>query len=96
MMVENPTPGCNQKCVAEIAKCDDFAHSINVHKFCITTGMVDTTLCKKSQQSTYAVPGDTIVRPTAGKKGHWDINGKCGLGFATQYDDKVDWCGHYK
>ena len=93
MMVENPTPGCNQKCVAEIAKCDDFAHSINVHKFCITTGMVDTTLCKKSQQSTYAVPGDTIVRPTAGKKGHWDINGKCGVGFATQYEDKVDWCG---
>ena len=92
-IVEHPDPLCNQKCVGEIATCGDFAHSINVHRFCETTGMADSTLCKKSQQSTYVVPGSTLVRPTAGKKGHWDINGKCGLGFATQYDDKVDWCG---
>ena len=93
--VEHVDPACNQTCKPTIATCKTFSRSVNVNRFCSATGE-DSNLCRAIAKGTYIKSGPVIKRQTAGKEGHWDIQGKCGLGFAAKYDPEVDWCGPLK
>ena len=90
--VNHPNPECNQTCNNTIETCKTFSHTINVRRFCDSSSQ-DSRECRAVAAGTYNKEGEMIMRQTAGKDGHWDVKGKCGLGFAYKFDANVDWCG---
>ena len=82
-----------QNCMKNISECSLFSRTENVRNYCDIT-QDDSKFCTMSWLNTRFKPGEVAIRQTNGKKGHYDDNGKCGVGFATKYDPKVQWCNN--
>ena len=82
-----------QNCMKNISECSLFSRTENVRNYCDIT-QDDSKFCTMSWLNTRFEPGELAIRQTNGKKGHYDDNGKCGVGFATEFDSDVQWCNN--